>query len=215
MKAFTTLAVIIIATVALAPCPAQDMPAGMPETGPPAAGPQEGEGGGESYVKILLDSDSILMKDGTELKGTIVLIAEKKVIILTEEGEKLIDKESVEEISRGKDKDHPVTLMVRETDGFQFIVMEPVDEKQAEALRPAPEDKPVRRPKVEKPAKPKPDVKLRRDIRPDNPAEALRRLKPQEIRELMKKDGGLDELLKKIKKERTEKEKDNPPKRKK
>jgi|GEM_PF-6307250 len=213
MRGIATLAAAFMAMAALVPCTAQNIQDLMMDF-PGAEAPQDpaegrGEGAEESYVMLLMDSDTILLKDGTEVNGTVILIAEKKVIILTEEGEELIDRENIEEIVQRKDysRDEPVTLPVREIDGFQFIVMEPIEGEPADAAGPVPEERPAE-PRRERPRatptekRPRPDVEMPEDI--------LKKLKPEEIRELLTKDDDLDDLLRKVKKAMKEKSKNAP-----
>jgi len=221
MKSSTTLAVAVATLAALVPCAAQDVQDLrnlMMQDIPGGAQPQNeavnaGKAPQESYVKLLLDSDSIFMKDGTEIKGTVIFIAAKRVIILTETGEELIDRGDIERIVQRKDysEEEPVTLPVREIDGFQFIVMEPVEEGQAEAAQGAPQKGTPALPKQPERPAPRPKRKPQPNMDKVKPEDVLKKLKPEEIKELLTKDGGLDELLKKMKKTMDKKPKDIPP----
>ncbi|NQT18898.1 MAG: hypothetical protein HQ592_04275, partial [Planctomycetes bacterium] len=160
-----------------------------------------GDEGGEEkslQVKMLLDSDKLYMRDGTTIEGTIIIVAAKWAIILTEDGERLIPREDIEKIERGKDKDATVTLPIQESDGFQFIVMKPIEEGEEENLDEDDErtpgfKRPIKKPKSKQPltAKPKDDVP------------SLKKLDPDEIMELLDKDTDkeLDNLLEKLKKD--------------
>ncbi len=169
-------------------------------------GRAEGEGEEkEKHVKVLLDSDVIILNDGTEVKGTVIFVAGKAAIILTKEGEQMIPREDIKEIVRGKDHDTPVKLPIRKKDGFQFIVMEPVEEEEdAEGAEAAPE-----RPAKRTPAKDRPAPPSKR--RPAKGRGELEKLLPEEIKELLNKDGELDALLKRLKEKGGDKEK-NPVK---
>jgi len=112
----------------------QDMP--MPG-GPGNEGPGEVPGGGEpekkeATVRVFLDADTIYLRDGTKLEGTVILMAQKTAVILTEKGEEMVPRDTIEKMVLGKDKDKATTLPIRSQDGFKFIVMEPIEDEPVE-----------------------------------------------------------------------------------
>ena len=115
-------------------------PAGLPPMpgGPGNEGPMglPGEGDApeqeESTVRVFLDSDTIYLRDGTELNGTVILMAQKAAVILTEKGEEMVPRDTIEKVVLAKDKDKTTTLPVRSKDGFKFIVMEPIEDQPIE-----------------------------------------------------------------------------------
>ena len=164
------------------------------------------EGGGEAEpprVRMFLDSDKLYLRDGTIIEGTIIIVAAKWAIILTEEGEKLIPREDIEKIERGMDKDEAVTLPIRESDGFQFMVMEPIEE--GEDVEGGLEGAPEYNPPADDPKKKQPVA-----AKDDKGVPSLEKLDPEEIRKLLDKDRDLDRLLEKMKKDGA-KSKGKPP----
>lgn len=165
---------------------------------PGGDGPMDdAKGGGEAKplrVRMFLDSDKLYLRDGTTIEGTIIIVAAKWAIILTEEGEKLIPREDIEKIEHGRDKFEAVTLPIRESDGFQFIIMEPIEEGEdvEGELEEAPEyNAPAKEPKKKQPVVAK--------KKKDTPS--LEKLDMDEIRKLLDKDKDLDKLLEKMKKD--------------
>lgn len=85
--------------------------------------------------------------------------------------------------------------------------MEPIEGEPADAGGPVPEQGPAEPQRERPPAtptekRPRPDAEM--------PEEILKKLKPEEIRELLTKDDDLDDLLRKVKKALKEKSKDAP-----
>ena len=100
--------------------------AAAPEGGAPA---EKDEG----TVRVFLDSDVIYLRDGTQVHGTIIVVARKGALILTEEGEQLVPRENIEKMDRARDKERSVKLPIRSEDGLKFIVMEPIEDEDAAA----------------------------------------------------------------------------------
>ena len=111
--------------------PAAPPPGNAPAPGDPGAAGEQPEKK-ELTARVFLDSDVLYLRDGTELKGTIILIAQKAAVVLTEKGEQMVPRENIEKIVLGKDKEKATTLPVRSRDGFLFIVMEPIEDQPVE-----------------------------------------------------------------------------------
>jgi len=172
-------------------------PMGLPGAGGPADAAAEGAEAKaeEKFVKVLLDADTITLTDGSEVKCTVIMVAERAAIVLTEEGEKLIPSDTIAKIERGYDKDLPVKLPVRSEDGFQFIVMEPI-EGGAEGGGAQPAE-----PKVPAKTAVKVPPAAAKDTPRDVTAEALKKLDAAEMKKLLEKDAGISDLLKKARKQ--------------
>jgi len=125
----------------------------------------------------------------------VIMVAERAAIVLTEEGEKLIPSDTIAKIERGYDKDLPVKLPVRSEDGFQFIVMEPI-EGGAEGGGALPAE-----PKVPAKTAVKVPPAAAKDTPRDVTAEALKKLDAAEMKKLLEKDAGISDLLKKARKQ--------------
>jgi len=213
---YLVLTAALLAAAAL-PAAAMDnlvpiMPDDLPGMVPDALDGLAGEEGApqaqeQPTVLVFLDSDIIYLKDGSILTGTVILEAARSTIILTEDGEQMIPSEDIEKIERGRDKDKPVRLPVKKSDGFQFIVMEPIEEsEQPEVVRAPAEEQPAAGEREGAPAE------KRKSKTKDVPGTTLEKLKPDEIQKLKQKnDKKLNELLEKIKKERGEKPDAPPP----
>ena len=123
------------APVAMPP-PPMNVPANLfpppPGVGGPAAPGGEDAAAADKQdgprVRVFLDSDVLHMKDGSELKCTVILESRRNVVILTDKGEEMIPRGAVDKIERARDQERFTTLPVRSQDGFQFIVMEPIEE---------------------------------------------------------------------------------------
>jgi hypothetical protein len=183
------IAVLLAVGIAL-PCQAEDAEDLMEMFGEMMGDEMPAAEGKDLTVEVLLDEDKIIMKDGTEIEGTVLLKTEQSTIILTDEGEETVRTRDIEEIVRGRQKDTPVTLPVREADGYQFIVMEPIEGDPAE--------KPKRAAK--KDDKKKDDADDKKEKKDDK----LRELDPEEIKKLLEQDKQLDEHLKKMKRKKEE-----------
>jgi len=168
------------------------LPGGMPgipgEEGAEAPPPPQS-------VRVFLDSDVVHMKDGSILKGTVILQAAKSTILLTDEGEELIPSEDIEKIERGHDQDKPVRLPIEKCDGFQFIVMEPMEETEQPAVSRAPQEEKPRQAKTE--TKTKTEQKPREQTKP----EKVKELDNDEIKRL-KEDPKMKELFEQLNKKR-------------
>jgi len=208
MKAPGTIALIAFACAASSWCYGGEAVMNpVPPAGPPPgvtvlegevvwkegkAGGDGGGGGGASAdqgtVKVYLDSDVIYLRDGNEVHGTIILVAQKGAVVLTEQGEELVPRENIEKMVRARDKERPVTLPIRLEDGFKFIVMEPIEESDA------PGDAPEAKAAPKKPAAPKAAA-----VNKDRPkGEALKEmpLGDDELKKLKEAGGKISELLK-------------------
>jgi hypothetical protein len=188
MKNLWMVAAFIVTFAVVLPCEAAEAPK-EPTPDEAAAAGKAGKKKEESTVEVLLDSDTISLKDGSTVSGTVIMVAEKAAVILTEDGEKMIPRQNIEKIEHGKNKDQPTTLPVKKSDGFQFIVMEPIEEA-PESAKKASEDE---------------DGKKNKGA--GSAAEKLKKLKPDEIKNLLDKDDDLEKLLDKVK-ERSKKKRD-------
>jgi len=186
-------------------------------------GEEPGEAGEEaiedtSFVRVLLDSDVVYLRDGSKLDCTVIMSAAKAVIVLTDDGEQMIPSEDIERIVRAKDHVTPTILPVRQADGFKFIVMEPVDPAslpmQAEPVDEAPEtsgEEPSATSSVEEPPTPieTPRVEVRpevtQQVRPEDRPETLKKLTTEELQDEFEGEGDVGALI-----ELLERAKDNP-----
>ena len=199
------------------PMPGQAPPVAPPPGDAAAPGGAEGEQPQkkELTARVFLDSDVLYLRDGTEVKGTIILIAQKAAVILTEKGEEMVPRENIEKVVRGTDKEKATTLPIRSQDGFLFIVMEPIEDQPAEggaegaapaaaapAVRkaPAPASQPkaaIKPPKLptrrHSPVAPPPGSKQMED--------ALQKVSPddKEIQKLKQKSDKIEDLINKAK----------------
>jgi len=174
----------------------------------------------EATVRVFLDADTIYLRDGTELNGTVILMAQKAAVILTEKGEQMVPRDTIEKVVLGKDKDKATTLPVRSQDGFLFIVMEPIEDEPIEggdagaaapgapAAPPAPPaaaQDPVA-PRKATPVAPRqqqPGGGRRSPVAPKagETEGGLKRIPPdhEDIKRLLDKDGKLKDLIEKAK----------------
>ena len=73
-------------------------------------------------IKVLRDSDLVKMRDGTEVKGTVVFVGARSVIVVTDEGEQTLEREKIERIQRALDASKPSGYALHEQDGHLLIV---------------------------------------------------------------------------------------------
>ena len=190
--------------------PAAPPPGNAPAPGDPGAAGEQPEKK-ELTARVFLDSDVLYLRDGTELKGTIILIAQKAAVVLTEKGEEMVPRENIEKIVLGKDKEKATTLPVRSRDGFLFLVMEPIEDQPLEggadgaapAAAPEPAKKAPAAAARPKPALEPPKLPARRHSPVAPPPgykksdDSLKKVSPndKEIQKLMGNDAKLKDLI--------------------
>lgn len=97
-------------------------PKGAPTKGSPKAkGPEGEEEGEEKGIFVLLDSDAVVLRDGTRINGTILAAGQTAVTILTHEGEKTIPRENIERIIKNADAETPRKFVPEELDGHKYL----------------------------------------------------------------------------------------------
>jgi len=174
----------------------------------PLAGVLGGEEPGEaavedtSFVRVLLDSDVVYLRDGSKLDCTVIMVAAKAAIVLTEDGEQIIPSENIERIVHAKDHATATILPVRSMDGYKFIVMEPVEPAappmEAERVDETPEapetsgGEPAA-PSVEEPRTPTTPPRV--EVRPEARPEAIRRLTTEELQKELEVEGNVGALI--------------------
>ena len=137
---------------------------------------------GAADFKVLRTDDVVKLVDGTEVRGTVIAVGMKAVIVAVEDREVVVPRAKVETIVRGPSRAETLKFMTDPVDGLKVITGtgfrdgEAAGEVQAEE-GPAEEKKPEPAPKHER----KPSVK-------DLDADAIRRL--------MKRNKRLERLVK-------------------
>jgi len=144
--------------------------------GQPAAEPGEGEEGEKESgtVYVLEDSDKVILRDGTEIKGTVLCAGQAAVTILTPDGEKTIPREKIERVIKNTDGSFPKKYKAEEADGHKYLVEAPPDEPgdadEGAAPRPRkPKGTPKGQPKARPRARPKAPAKGGPKARPGTP----------------------------------------------
>ncbi|HPD15168.1 MAG TPA: hypothetical protein PLE19_09465 [Planctomycetota bacterium] len=105
-------------------------PKGTPKTAPKGAlkgAPGKAKGaegeedeGGEGAL-VLLDTDAVVLRDGTRISGTILAAGQAAVTILTHQGEKTIPRETIERIVKNADAGLPTKFAAEEADGHKYL----------------------------------------------------------------------------------------------
>lgn len=140
---------------------ARARPKGKARKGAPAEEQAEGETG-QAYV--LEDSDAVILRDGTRIKGTVLCAGAAAVTILIkdEDGkpqEKTIPREKIERVIKNADAGFPKKFATKKLDGHKYLVeAEPEDMGDPENLLDdggggAPRPRPRPRPRSKAPAK--------------------------------------------------------------
>ena len=168
MKRFLTLAAVALFGLAVSGLAALagERGEGGGAARPGGGGGRGGGGGGEEKedgtVYVLEDSDRVILRDGTEIKGTILCAGQAAVTILTPDGEETIPRERIERIVKNLDGSFPKKFKAEETDGHLFLVEAPPDPPPGEGDDEgggAPKARPKAAPKARPKAAPKAPAK--------------------------------------------------------
>jgi hypothetical protein len=170
--------------------------------GAPARG-GGGKGGDEEAepgtVYVLEDHDKVILRDGTEIEGTVLCAGQAAVTLLTPEGERTIPREKIERVIKNTDGSFPRKFVAEEADGHKYLTEAPPEGEGGEdtgvpGAAAAPPAKGPRRPKAsptgKRPAKGTPKT------RPGRPARGTPRARPAtpKLPDLPKLPGGVPNL---------------------
>ena len=139
---------------------------------------------GRADFKVLAAEDVVTLIDGSEIRGTVIAVGMKAVIIAAEDTEIVIPRSQVESIVRGPTRAETLKFMTDPVDGLKVITGKGFREEEVAAegeLEAASEEK-----KGEK-ARPK---------RKRGPKATKRAITPDAIRQLMKRDKRLEQWVK-------------------